>query len=430
MSLGLRLRAKLAFPSLEPEPFIQLVEQWIHHKYGQMSPRTRRGFMDEFPTLFCHLHPAAEEIELSLISPQHLVASANTSTVGPGYHAFLTSFLKEWAQEFHATWEPADESSIDYGDDTGYFFSADEERLCREMTAWLRALAGSFFEGSIPADAPGVALCMPMDVQFESEHMAITPLGPRDRDWLYEIAHGADVGSNFFAWRKIGFNADYHLGRALAHMWSNVRWRPPVGESERNVLRDVSESLRSSYRLDPTLHYPWAEWKQILEFLDADREEIGLVNAHVSEPSAIGYRRRSVRVILPGGWRMRIPGSFSEFEAGQEGDYYAIDPPREIWFTSFRFSADSPSATFESGRQQIKADFTDHLLEGDDFVAGAKIQQKQRDSGEKYYVLSSSNIAPSQRAVCTILFSEPEQEKWALDTWRSIQAPPELDSSS
>jgi len=58
-----------------------------------MLPRIRQGMVEAAPTLFCQLHPAAEEIELSLIDPEHIVVSANTTTVGPGYHIFLVSLL-------------------------------------------------------------------------------------------------------------------------------------------------------------------------------------------------------------------------------------------------------------------------------------------------------------------------------------------------
>ena len=423
MSLGLRLLAKFPAPALEPEQLMNSIENWVQQKYSGMLPRTRQGVVELSPTVFCLLHPAAEEVELTLINPEHLVVSANTSTVGPGYHVFLTSMLQNWAQDFHASWERPGESSEDYCDETDYFFSGDEKRLVDNMAYWLQAVANSFFDGSLQADHRGTALCMPIDPQFEAEQTAITPLGPRGRDWLYETAQEGTKGKDFFAWWTPGFNAEYYLGRALTQMWSNVRWRSPVNDAERNVLNEVADTLRSAHQLNPTLPYPWAEWEEILELLGADVPEKELVRSQVKGKPTIGYRRRHVTVALPGGWRVRIPGSFSDFESDQDNDQCALDPPREIWFTSYPFTASSPRETFESTKRKMKEGSPEYLLERADYIAKAIVSRKRRNTGEDYFVLNSSNTCPDKRAVCTILFSQPEQKEWALEIWRSIQPP-------
>jgi hypothetical protein len=56
------------------------------------------------------------------------------------------------------------------------------------MTAWLAGLAGTFFDGTFDSDSSGIALCLPMNPQFESTQLAMTPLGPRDREWLRRTA--------------------------------------------------------------------------------------------------------------------------------------------------------------------------------------------------------------------------------------------------
>jgi hypothetical protein len=423
MSLGLRLLAKLPAPALEPQELMSQIANWIQHKCSDMLPKTRQGTVEFSPTIFCQLHPAAEEVELSLIDPEHLVVSANTSTVGPGYHIFLTSLLQDWARDFQAAWERPEDSSEDYCDETEYFFTGDEKQLFDNMTRWLKAVANSFFDGSLDADADdhGIALCMPMDPQFEADQLAITPLGPRAREWLYETAQDGNKGKDFFAWWTPGINAEYYLGRALAQMWSTVRWRSPLNDLERDLLKGVAGSLRTAYKLNPTLQYPWTEWEEILELIDAEPAEKESVLLHAKGRPSIGYRRRNVTVALPGGWRMRIPGSFSDFESDQDNDLCALDGPREIWFTSYRFTADSPREAFESMRREMKENRAEYLREGQDYIARATITKKRRDTGEDYFVLNSSNVCPAKRAVCTILFSEIAQKEWALDIWRSIQ---------
>lgn len=428
MSLGFRLLARLSSPAFDPDQLMQGIENWVRKKYPDAVLRIRQGRVEPFPAVFCLLHPAAEEVELSLTSPDQVVASANTSTVGPGYHVFLASLLKDWAHDFHAAWDLPQESSDDYGDETDYFFSGDEESLFNNMTSWLQAVANSFFDGSLKADDQGMALCLPMDPQFEMQVPAITPLGPRGRDWLYETSKDGNRGKDFFAWWTPGFNAEYYSGRALAHMWSNVRWRSPVNDTEETILKDVANSLRSAHRLNPSLPYPWAEWQGILALLGGNDADKRLVSSHVEGNQTIGYRRRNVVVSLPGGWRMRVPGSFSDFVSDQDNDLCAVDPPREIWFTSHRSTSAAHRETFESVKKEMKQDGPEYLIEREDYIAKAMVSKKRRDSGEDYFVLNSSNATLDRRCVCTILFSQPGEKEWALEVWRSIQSPPSQNS--
>jgi hypothetical protein len=423
MSLGIRLLAQLSEPSPTNEELIVRIDEWLRIKYSDVLPKTRLEVVDSFPTLYCRLHPAAEDIELSFVGPSQLVASANTTTVGPGYHAFVTSMLKELALEFHARWERPAADSEDYGDETGFFFTGDVRNLNVEMTAWLAAVANTFFDGSLDSEDSGIALCLPMNPQFEVEQPAGTPLGPRDLEWLHRTAQDGSSGTDFFAWWTPGINAEYYLGRALTQMWVDVRWRRPVNDAETAVLEDVAGSLQKAYELDPGLRYPWAEWRQLLALLNRDRAEVERASSlAVGEPT-IGYRRGRVTVALPGGWRIKMPGSFSDFEPDDNNDLCAVDPPKEIWFTAYRFGVASSPREFESVKKERKKIRSDYLIEREDYLARATISEKRHETGEKYFVLNSSNLAVGGRAVCTILFSDPEQKAWAIDTWQSIQPP-------
>jgi len=303
------------------------------------------------------------------------------------------------------------------------FFSGDENQLRSEMSQWLKAVANAFFDGSLDADTSGIALCMPIDPQFESDQLAITPLGSRNRDWLYETSKDGHNGRDFFAWWEAGLNADYYLGRALTQMWSDVRWRLPVNDFEREVLADVVQCLRNAYRLDPTLQYPWAEWKELLDLVDVDKNERALIGSHAQGIPKIGYRRGNIRADLSGGWTIAVPGSFSDFESDEENNLYAFSPPREVWFTSYRSKATESSKAFASAKKEMRKDHHEYLIERDDYMAHCKIVQKRNENNEDYFVLSSSMIAPGKQSVCTIVFSETEQRDWALETWRSIRPP-------
>lgn len=424
MSLGIRLLAQLTEPASTHEELILRIDEWLRLKYSDMLPNIRREVIDSIPTLFCRMHPAAEDIELSFVGSSQLVASANTTTVGPGYHVFVTSLLKDLAQEFHAQWDRPTEDSEEYGDETGFFFDGDEKNLNAEMTAWLAAVAGTFFDGSLDSEDSGIALCLPMNPQFKFEQPALTPLGPRDLEWLRRTALDGGNGTDFFAWWTPGFNAKYYLGRALTQMWVDVRWRSPINDSETTVLEDVASSLRRAFELDPSIRYPWEEWKQVLELLDRGGEETELVDARIEGEPAIGYRRGFVTFTLPGGWSIKTPGSFSDFELEGDGDLCALDPPKEIWFTAYRSEATSSSSGFELAQNEGKKKPGDYLIEREDYFAQATISKKSRAAGDEYFVLNSSNMAMGARAVCTILFSDPNQKDWAVETWRSIKPPP------
>jgi hypothetical protein len=424
MSLGIRLLAQLTEPPPAHEELIVKMDEWLRLKYSDLLPRTRREVVESTPTLFCRMHPAAEDLELSFVGQSQLVASANTTTVGPGYHVFVTSVLKDLAQEFHAQWERPAEDSEEFGDETGFFFTGDEKSLNAEMTAWLAAVANTFFDGSFDSENSGIALCLPMNPQFNFEQPALTPLGPRDLEWLRRTAQDGASGTDFFAWWTPGFNAEYYLGRALTQMWVDVRWRNPINDSETAVLEDVADSLHRAFELDPSLQYPWAEWRQILELLNRDGAEAKLVNLSVDGEPTIGYRRGSVTVALPGGWKIKLPGSFSDFEADDESDLCAVDPPKEIWFTAFQSEAASSPSGFNSVKADRRKSRADYLIDRDDYFAQATIRKKRRETEEEYFVLNSSNRAIGTRAVCTILYSDPDQKDWAVETWRSIQPPP------
>ncbi len=365
---------------------------------------------------FWKLHPAAEEVEIRLEDSGLLTASANTSTVGPGYHIHICKLLKDLGEEFDLRWcEPDD----DHFDDTGFFHDGDEDRVYDEMRAWLKGLTELCLEEDKKGSSKQ-AIALSIDVQFHTQAFALTPLGPRDHSWFERTAMDPGEGRDFFAWWNPGLDGEYFLGRALALMWTDIRWRAPMNEAERNNLQFASDSLRKAFALDPTLDYPWAEWTELLDFL-GDRTDIyNIVKREASHRgSSIGYRREAVTVELPGRWWITLPGSFSNFLL-EDDAFHAQDPPRAIWFTPYGFK--DPDASFAHWRTQLPAMKKDFVEEGEDFVRVAELRE-QHENGHKYYTLATANLGRNGRSIMTVVFETLAEKDWALEAWRSLQPP-------
>lgn len=423
MAVGLRLTAKLAASTENAQEFLGRLAEWIKHKCAELQPEIREGTKSESPSIFCRLHPAAEAVEFAFVAPNGLQVSATTSSAGPGYHIYLVSLLKNWAREFQASWQRPEDDSPDFGDETGYFSSGDESQVFDSMTNWLQKVARLFFDGTVDRDATGIALSLSPDAYFESDAPAITPLGPRTREWLRETAQDGARGRDFFAWWAPVLNAEFFLGRALNLMWTKIRWRTPVDDAETDALKMAADSLARAHQLDPHLPYPWAEWREILELLKANPPERELVLANAHGQPAIGYRRGNVVVTLPGGWRIRVPGSFSDFELSKHGDLFALDPPREIWFTSFRFRETLKPPAFESVVKKMRESQHQYFEETGQYAAMATVNKKKRETGEEYYEMNTMNASLASQAVLTIVYARADEEPWAVEIWKSLCAP-------
>jgi hypothetical protein len=420
MSIGFLLLGELRKEVLDPTGFFDALEKWIRQRSEILEPSMRREFVEGMPSLFCNFHPAAEEVEIVLKAPDQITVSANTSSVGPGYHIYLCHLLHDWTGEFGINWKNLNsDDESDFFDEAEYFFTGNKANVYEHMKRWLQALAGTFLDGAL---TQGTTMCMPWNVKFQSDSLAITPLGPRDITWFKGISNGSIEPKEFFPWFSEEINAEYFSKRALIQMWSSVRWRNPTNDGETALLRSVSDSLEMAYKLDPTLSLPWNEWFEILHFLNKDLAEYEFVKKKAVGPGIIGYRRSLARTQLPGYWSIEMEGSFSEFECDDDGALSSFDPPHEIWFSAFSYSSEDPAAHFEELRKDLRSEIHELIEESINYIAEANIKKKEAD-GKPYYVLSSTNVTLLNRSVCTIVFADPEEKDWAIRVWRSLKHP-------
>lgn len=313
----------------QPEP-LAAIERYIDAHFKHIVERSVR---DE-RQLLMRLHPAAEDIEFTLEGGV-VLASAKTSTVGPGYHAFVCDVLRELEDHLRLEWT----AEGDEGDETGYFESDDRDALEAEMLSWLQGLCNLLAE-RIAEGATGFLISLPTDNVFDFDEAIATPMGPRDLAWIEAVRKDPRKGIDVFPWWEPGMGAEYARGRALTRMWTEVRWREPVNEAEQDLLEDIDADL--SEASDSSLDLPWAEWAEIARLLEQDDPTSG--RAEGLRPT-IGYRRRPVRTSLPGGWTIRIPGEMST-EVDEQGTFSAYTPGRTIWMSSFRIgNPETPTLT-------------------------------------------------------------------------------------
>ena len=426
MSVGLLLRANLKRTFLDklvtrrsPDRVLKEIEGWVLNYCKDLQTTTYIGQRDTHHTLFCRLHPAAEDLEISFVGDGQLTASANTSSVGPGYHIFVCDMLHKLGDRVRLQWEEPNE---EYQDETGYFHSGDSQHVFAEMSKWIKTIASWFFDGTLKDKDHAIRLAMPLDVGFTWDAAAITPLGPRDENWLRKTAEDGYNGQDFFAWWNPGLNAEYFLRRALVKIWADVRWRPPINDQERQTLSYAADSLKIAYEMDATLTYPWSEWSEILTYLDRIDGQHRFVHdrAGATQPT-MGYRRRDVTVQLPGNWWITVPGSFSDFRPDENHNYFALDPPREAWVTSYTFKGDLP-ALLQSQREEVRKKESVLVHEAENYVAWAEIRRRA-DEDKEWFSLTSSNVGLGNRAVCTVIFIRPEDRDWAIRVWKSLQPP-------
>jgi len=399
---------ELLSPPAAPRVWLGRVECWAHETAGELLESTRTEDSRQGPILFLRLHPAAEEVAVVAAGQGRVVVSANTSQVGPGYHRFLCDWLHALGDAFQVEWVLPELSSPGVGDPTGYFHTGDACGIEPLMLAWLSEMAGRVLDFRRRGHS-GASLSLRSGHAFEYPGALLTPLGPRDEAWLRAVREDPRRGRDVFPWWEPGLGAPSKLGRALSRIWTEMVWRPPLLEEERQLFRDVARLLELAWREEPSLPYPWREWQEVLGYLGVGgtlAEEISLRAAEAPAGPLIGYRRGSVQVALPDGWEIRIPGSLAE-ERLADGSWVARDHRRSVRFVSLEDS---------HGREHGAEALPYELEHQGERVRGRATLH--REPGECR--LTALCEAGSRRALCVVNFDDPEEEDWALGTWRSL----------
>jgi hypothetical protein len=209
-------------------------------------------------------------------------------------------------------------------------------------------------------------------------------------------------------------------------MWSDIRWRPPLDDEEKRRMQQVVHLLEEAHRMDASLDYPWREWRELLVLLKAPPTPLHDVLARrgarvLPGTPLVGYRRRPVTVVLPGGWRLSVPGGFTEaWDA--EGTFAASEPPRQLWVTTFNYRDKDGSLVAAEKLLTAAANETGERI---DLAAGAghvgrAFLKKMHEGGKYFWELAGESAAPGSLATCTITFDDDRDRDWAIATWRGL----------
>lgn len=257
------------------------------------------------------LHAAGEPVEV-YIEGADVVLSANTSAVGPGYHALVVDLLDHLAVKCALNWVVSGPEG-DEGDETGWSHHRSFQALRAEMSKWLKGLANySLHAGATEGEL--TAICMPLDfgitMSEDSVHLGqvVSQRGPVDLKFLEQVAAAeeperSNLSDEWFIWPRREMDATFWARTGEVLLWNDVLWRAPLDERERKVCQKALDCFVTARRLDPAIPVPetgLAELRELMSTSVADYRQ--------PRAQGIGYARCMRMRPLPGNWSIKIPG--------------------------------------------------------------------------------------------------------------------------
>jgi hypothetical protein len=375
---------------------------------------------DDVRRLRVRLHPAAREVEFTTGEPARVSVAAATGDVGPGYHTYLAQLVKRIGTEQSITWDPPS-PELGTADDTGYFESGRREDAERRLLVWLRGGLQQANDSRRIGGGP-VTLQSTNGHRFDIDGRLVTALGPRDDEWLDAALADPRVAIDVWPWWTDALDARHLLNRALSLMWTEIRWRPPATDEERAVMTETLRLLRRAFPLDPSLPYPWREWRELLAHsgtTDPMAEPIAEKAAAVPASDWIGYRRRPVTV-THAGWSLTVPGSFAERRTIEE--WWGGEGGRAITLAGTPTEADGRPMLPEAFLKRVAGHLgTDVLRHQDGPIVGAARLTVNDEAGVETAILEGYSAVVGSGAAVKVEIHDPSDWEWALDMWRSLR---------
>jgi hypothetical protein len=402
------------------DSLLQSVETWLSAEYRDtVRSMTRSTLEGGEAELSVALHPAAPPLVLSAGDSGRVALTAETEMVGPGYHRFVGRLVERLGDDLSITWDRRETDAGAMDDHAGTTF-ADRTATERAYLGWLgqrlvRARAGR-------AAGQKGQLGIRGNATYTFDGAIATVLGPRGDAWLETAVADTRVAIEITPWWADATDARYLLNRALTLMWLDVRWRTPAIEEERNLLHEVHRILSRAYPLDPTLAYPFRAWAELIELGDIDdpmsRQVVARAEREGTDVAPIGYRRAPV-TIRHEGWALEIPGSFAERRTPEE--WWGGGAGRNITLAAVQTGSDGGAmgaqAFVDHVGGELGPEAIEHRAGG---VIGRARLSTDASSGLEVGVLDAYSAVVGSGAAIRIVFDDPGDWQWALDTWRAL----------
>lgn len=406
--LALRLRAIRAFDADVP-PAVEAAARSAFDGSANIA-RAEMG-------LEITAHPAASPIEIEL-GDRHLELRAETGSAGPGHHENVCAFADRVGDLLGLRWTAVEDSA-------SFFVERSRARLEAYVLSELQKAAIEILQLSARG-ASGFALFLPEGLEVHHEGLVATLLGPRERAWVERVADDPRAGIDAFpCWSK-ALDARYFLFRALARMWLDIRWRPPIDDAERAVMLETLADLERAFALAPSLDLPWVEWAELFDLMGEDslratRVRIRAERARHAQRTSVGYRRRAVRVRLSGDWSIAIPGEMAE-RWDERGTWHATDGRRSLWVTTAEAPAGSSTERTLGGLPPLPGEGEVFAMERG-AIRGAVRFEVRRDGSVPLLAAHAHAAVGPHLAVGTLTARDEDDRALLLEIWGTLDHP-------
>jgi hypothetical protein len=348
---------------------------------------TRQAKTDDRFVAELTFHPKAPPGRLVLNAEAELSIKATTSTLGPGYHAYVLAKLAPMLDELDFVW-------------------ADPEPDPKQ------AMCKSFASQLTRAGDDQLLINMSKERTFVSDAPVLTGLGPRDAAWCEAVRADPTKAADVFPWWNSG-PGYAELANALLAMWHEVPWRDPLDDAEIEIMERVDTQLAAAKAAGVT-ELPYVEWAEILGWLGRDNKAaLEVMKRAGDKKGSIGYRRLDMEIALSGGWIVQVPGGFAGRWDEEDGRYLASDGERAIEFTSLTAEGETDSA-----KLLAVAPESHQII--DRFVDGDRHGRAEASDEDDFHIVHGL-VAHAPHVAILTLKGRKSDEAWALNTWRTLR---------
>lgn len=232
------------------------------------------------------------------IKNEKLEGKVDASLAGPGFHNAALGLIEELARELSL--------DIVIYDKSGFYLHKDFIKLQCYYVEWLAdimlRLASSEKQNFFFWDEESW-------IPIREENI-ITPMGAFNANFMHDIdadKKWQEFAKNYFLWFYLEKEAYYHRNAVIYGLWNDLCWRNILDEDSTAIAERIINEFKEARLLRADIPIPLSEYSKLAKTINLSEE--------ISEPdlaieSKIGYRNGLVKVGLPKGWMVILPGRF------------------------------------------------------------------------------------------------------------------------